>query len=704
MIVEVDVAPIAYEQVKGEWLPGRRPYGYQWEAYQQMKAVLEEHRTVCLFLVTPTGSGKTLASYAYSVLHGKPAIGVYPTNELMADQERAFEPEYETARGWSNWAMKVDSHRLDLWQANLDLKRHGETLEALLNWQRVVLTNPDILYYIAFGRYPALPGLRERLFRLLAEYPIFVFDEFHLYNVKQVANVAFLIGALRAIQPSRGRAFIFASATPQPLFRSLLEERLAIQVQTLEAGPSNAPDVRTIAHAIRLVIVSADLERWQGPTTLAETIQIVDSFRHEYPAGRFVAIFDAVAAAIGVAHFLRERYPGLEVGEVHGLSSAAAREAATRCQATVGTATIEVGIDFKGEREKDFLIFEARTAGQFIQRLGRIARHKKHLPIPNLALALVPSYVCQFLAKRLPQDSPVTRHELYSLVEEAYEQPEEFQGYLHRHASVEIHEAISFIRPMFQPDDRPQKSKALEALIPRITDDSPGRAAGKHRRYQEAGILAPLLTFRGGEFEAAILDMRRDDPGIPGKRYSLLFILRRGLFDELAEETFLSEVEALARNRPDWVEEATLAQRYLKRIEAKEDALLGVYGHFRLQGLLDKARHVWFELGQDQIWGHKGEVTIISELSVCVDPPAPTRQLNRFLQRKRIVAWFLDVHPAAVRLGRGLPALFPVHELRVVLPGGGTIKQPWSIAFNQAAFFLSSLEWKLSKENETFVV
>ena len=36
-------------------------------------------------------------------------------------------------------------------------------------------------------------------------------------------------------------------------------------------------------------------------------------------------------------------------------------------------------MDFKAEREKDFLIFEARTAGQFIQRLGRIARHEKSL-------------------------------------------------------------------------------------------------------------------------------------------------------------------------------------------------------------------------------------------------------------------------------------------------------------------------------------
>ena len=251
MIVQVDVAPMGYEQLKTEWLPSRCPYGYQWKAFQQMKEALEANQTLCLFLVTPTGSGKTLASYAYSILHGKPAIGVYPTNELIADQERALQLEYEVVQGWSDWAMKVDSRRLDFWQTNLELKRHGETLEALLNWQRVVLTNPDILYYIVFGRYPALPGLRERLFSHLADiYSLFVFDEFHLYNVKQIANVAFLIGALQAIQPNRGRAFVFASATPQPLFRSLLEDRLGVLVQELKAEPSDAPEARTIAHPL----------------------------------------------------------------------------------------------------------------------------------------------------------------------------------------------------------------------------------------------------------------------------------------------------------------------------------------------------------------------------------------------------------------------------------------------------------------------
>lgn len=173
-----------------------------------MCEALERKETLCLFLVTPTGSGKTLASYTHSILTGELVLGVYPTNELIADQERALKAEFE-ALG-TNRVLRVDSSELDRWQVDFDLKRHSETLETLLRWQPVLLTNPDILFYLFFGLYQGQPGIAQRLFTLVGDvYSTFVFDEFHLYNIKQVADVAFLVGALQRINPARGRVFIF---------------------------------------------------------------------------------------------------------------------------------------------------------------------------------------------------------------------------------------------------------------------------------------------------------------------------------------------------------------------------------------------------------------------------------------------------------------------------------------------------------------
>lgn len=701
--IEVDIGPVAYEQMDANWLPGLRPYIYQWHVHELIREALERNDTLCLFLVTPTGSGKTLASYAYSIKHDLPALGIYPTNELIADQQRALQPWFGRPEDYR--VLRVDSRQLDNWQAMLDLRRHSETLEKLMRWHPVLLTNPDILFYTFFGLYQGPPGVAQRLFSLVGDvYRLFIFDEFHLYNVKQVADVAFLIGTLHRINPRRGRVFVFASATPKSPIIPWLRDKLGLRVEAVEGQPSPAPDARPIAHPLRLTLVPADLARWQGPQVLAENLGIVDRFLTEYPQGRVVTILDAVAGAINVADAFRERYPQLSVGEVHGLSSAEERGEALRRQITVGTSTIEVGIDFKDEAEKDFLIFEARTSSQFIQRFGRIARHKKRSAIPNRALALVPPYVYHFLAERVNTDRPLCRRELYDLIEKAYQQPEEFKGYLNRHAPAEFHAATRFIRSLFQPDDYSRIVPELEGVIQALTGKSGGQAAGQFRRYEEERIIAPLKTFRGAGFEAAILDERGTDPGFPCKRYNLMFLLRRGVIEEISQETYLARLEALAQEHPEWAEDAARERRYAERIGRKADDLLGVYGYFRLKGLLEKGRKVWFEVSQDEVQGYKGVVRPISGLELVTEPPVQLRGLNRFLRRKEIVAWFMDVHPAAIKLGRALPPLFAVYELRVRRPGGALSEKVWSIAFNQDAFFLDSLGWRPVRSSGDFII
>ena len=728
--LELEIAPLAYGQVEADWLPGYRPYAYQWEVHLRVAEAFEKHETLCLFLVTPTGSGKTLASYAYSIKNGIPALGVYPTNELIRDQERALAREYEEVQGWKDWVLRVDSRKLDEWGLDLGEPAHAETLEVLLNWRRVVLTNPDILYYIAFGRYPKRkdrPGQRERLFKLLGSiYRLWVFDEFHLYNVKQMGDVAFLIGALKAISPEAGRVFIFASATPELEIVPLLRDKLGLKVEIIQAEPVPLEAGRAIAHPVRLTVLPADLERWQGVETLLEQAGLLDEFLACYPEARLVTILDSVVGAIRVAEAWRERYPDKAVGEVHGFSSEDQRREALRRPITVGTSTIEVGIDFKGEAEKDVLIFEARTAGQFVQRFGRLARHTKKTDIPNWAVALVPEYVYHSLrqsAVRSPestvsspqsavqsqelrtQDS-IPRQTLYSWVEDAYRAPEDFSRYIHLHAPAEFAEAVHFIRNLFQRDDRERIVPGMEECVEQLCGCSPKQAYARWRGYHEEEIIWPLLTFRGSGFQVAILDERGVDLGFPIRRYDLMFVLRQCDFEEMTEGGFQAELERLAEENPAWREEAARERRFAKPVGREPHDLLGVYGFFRLRGLLDKGRRVWFELGEDEVYGRKEQVTVIQGLELCTDPPVRVRLLSKRLRRKKLVAWFTDRHPKALRLGRALPPLFELHELKVRRIGGALSPGSWCIAFNQNAFFLDCLhpggkrprDWRRTKE------
>lgn len=686
--LNLEVLPLAMEQTDEDWLPGLRPYPYQTLVYRRVAEALACRETVCLFIGTPTGSGKTLAAYAYSILHQEPALGVYPTNELIRDQERVLRKWLDPNGNYR--LLRIDSAQLDDWQVKLDLQRHSETLERLLHWEPTILTNPDILFYVFFGLYGGLPGISQRLFTLVGRYRIFVFDEFHLYNVKQMADVALLVGMLHAIRPDYGRVFLFASATPDSPLLPLLRDQLGLKTEVVKPEFSTSPAAHLVAHPLRLTILPADLRRWRAEDTVLEYLPELERFFADYPPARGVAILDSVAAAIALAECLRKIWPD-KIGEVHGLSSEGERARALRQPFTIGTSTIEVGIDFRDEMGKDLLLFEARTAHQFIQRLGRIARHPKNLPVPNWAIALVPDYIYHYFAHSLQEGARISRVDLYKEVEEAYQKPEDFARYLGVHAAAEFQEAVARALTLFQPDDQPTIRERLAEIVQALTGKTQGQAWALRTRYKdEERILQPLLTFRGAQFEVAILDERGTDPGFPVKRYDLMFLLRRGDFQEMDPDEFFN---VLNRLESQWPGEVARERRYCKLIGREPEDLLGVYGYFRLTGLLDSPRPVWFELSEDEVYQRQAQVTVVQGLEVqSTDSPLPLRGLNRLLRRKRVVAWFVARHPAAIKLGRALPPLFEVYELKVRRPSGA-LSEGWSIAFNQNAFFLDSLGW-----------
>ncbi len=692
MSLQIKLEPIAYRQLNEQWIPGLRPYPYQLKTFELVKDVLQKKETLCIFLVTPTGSGKTLASYAYSTLTGTPALGAYPTNELIRDQERALKIELEKTK--KNEIRRVDSEELDKFEARYDYECHGDVLDPILNWREIILTNPDILYYLVFGLYEGLPGLTQRLYRLLVDnYRIFIFDEFHLYNVKQMGNALFFIGSLHRINPDKERIFVFASATPEVEFLRQVE-RLGINSQLIEEKPVPLEEGWLVAQELNLTIFPSNLEHWDMIKTVRENWNIIGDFIKRYPEGRIVSIVDSVAGSIELANEFRVTHPNLSVGEVHGLSSKEARESGLKAQVTVGTSTIEVGVDFKGEYEKDFLIFEARTSGQFIQRLGRIARHEKSKRIPNSALALVPHYVYHYLESKLNGKDSTSRKEFYDLIYDAYRDPEEFHGYIKKHSSVEMYKGSLLVTSLFMEDVYGKIRSSLGEVIEIITGNSLKQATSKYHDYEKRRISHPLFTFRGSEFQAALIDERGTDFGFPFKISDLMFLLRRGVIQEISEKEFFETLEKNLPEHSSWHFANAIVRKKAKLIQSGEKYLLGVFGFFKFQGVLNKPRKVWFEIPLSSLQQRKGEVTVISYLELCTDPDLRMTNLQKNIRKKQFIAWCIDKSPNFIRFGRSLPPLFEVFPLRVSLPGGRLADTLWSIGFNQNAFFLDSLRWK----------
>ena len=78
-----------------------------------------------------------------------------------------------------------------------------------------------------------------------------------------------------------------------------------------------------------------------------------------------------------------EGFKRKEMAIIRGLSAREVRNTSGK-KIAIGTSAIEVGIDF----QCDYLIFEASEAASFMQRFGRVGRHK-----PGVASVLCPPNV-----------------------------------------------------------------------------------------------------------------------------------------------------------------------------------------------------------------------------------------------------------------------------------------------------------------------
>ncbi|MBI2875709.1 MAG: type I-D CRISPR-associated helicase Cas3' [Candidatus Tectomicrobia bacterium] len=692
MAISIDLLPVDYALKEASWLPGKIPYSHQVRVMELIEEALAHRKMLCIFNTSSTGGGKTLASFAHSILRHRPALGVYPTNELIEDQRRALASEFE--RGWGGQVLqKVDSRELDRWEWELERHGHPQILERILDWGGVVLTNPDIVYLTFFGLYGSSehsPGINQRLFQALTEYPVYVFDEFHLYNIKQVGNIATMVGALRALQPGRGKVFVFSSATPHPLFQEAME-RLGVRVEvvTAEEAPPSHPQARRVAHPIQLTLLPANLAGWKAFEALQEQFDLVRGFLDFYPGARTVFILDAVADAIRLASLLRKELGAKGVGEVHGLSSDISRRQAFQKPHTVGTSTIEVGIDFVGEAEKDLLVFEAKTAAQFVQRLGRLGRHAKSIPTPNRVLALVPQYVHDFLQEKIKEGEELPRTRLCELILEGYRAVNQFRGYFKRYAPVEAFALDRFISAQMQPDTYEMVRGALDNMIRAMSGREIEGIAREHAWLKGHKLLKPLQSFRGSDFQVAILD-RTETEGSPLKTCDLFFVLRRTRFRELSKAEFFRELDEIEKRFP---QEIASQRRRLELVGSEIEELMGVYGYFQVEEILEQARKVWLEAYQNRT--ERIGLGSIRGLIVSTDPPLDRELtwLNRTLGRKSFVCWIGRQSPWTISFSRGLPPMFELYELRIKAAGGRIIAR-WSIAFNQNAYFLDCLRWE----------
>lgn len=358
-------------------------------------------RHEAFLLTSKTGSGKTAAWVMAYLAHRhlpseQSVVCVYPTNELIKDQERSIYdlivkrqglschiwlPEDEGYTPVDVELVRIDATTLDrycqVWKRD-GVKTKGQALLRLLQTDRpkIVLTNPDTLYLLFTLRY----SQSADSIGALQGYRTVVFDEFHLYTGVELAHALFMVHMARELNTFK--RVVLLSATPHPQVRDYIGRLLSPH-----AVDASIPMCHPIV-GLRTVTHELDFRPQRVPTRTAGGVvrhvrDLLLELKTELEQRRLrhagdesfvpaVVILNSVVNAIDLEYILLDAgFDKDEIVPMRGLIARDERRLKPQQLLVIGTSAVEVGVDFR----TDYLFFEASDAASFMQRLGRAGRH-----------------------------------------------------------------------------------------------------------------------------------------------------------------------------------------------------------------------------------------------------------------------------------------------------------------------------------------
>ena len=467
--------PLAPGNPFPEEFPHSRPLLHQLRTYEELRS--GRHIVVNSF---NTGTGKTRAALlrlrdlAWPGGWQANCLFIAPTNELIhqhADDVRRFVERnalpYRVYEGTANDLDQMQMQYLPSHSQRTTPRRAQKLRELLESPEpKVLVTNPDIFYYALYFCYGKLD--QRALFRdFVSSFGYVIIDEFHYYNPKQLANFLFFMSLSKEFGYfDYGRQMCLLSATPAEHVRVYLD-RLGLNVayvrpedildQSLESTPAISP--------VELVVLPLDAEG-RGLLYLVEMLRdeiVARVERGEHGAGISGALW-RVNGAFEILQATRIRH---RVSRLTGAESVQARQQARTADLLLATPTVDIGYNFerlgKDRQSIDFLLFDARSGDEFVQRLGRVGRvlGKPRTDLLSYAWAIVPSPVYDVLK---PMDGlRIDRAELNRMVRAAATRSP-LTAYISRGAILESFRPLAGLRRMMSSDDEPRLRRLYEGV------------------------------------------------------------------------------------------------------------------------------------------------------------------------------------------------------------------------------------------------
>ncbi|MFP4119613.1 type I-D CRISPR-associated helicase Cas3' [Coleofasciculus sp.] len=652
-----------------------------------------------IFNKSATGGGKSLAAYLLGLLNPQfRMVALYPTIELIADQENQIKTNY------LRWFTSAHNKRIDSLYGKELAKRveqaqKGNKFKELLRSLKrshFILTNPDIFHLILHFRYynPATePGL---LPYALAQYPhLYLCDEFHIFREHQETAI---LNSLILIRQTRQRnsplKVLFTSATPKPNFITQLKQA-GFRVQELSGHyrSENCQGYCQIAQPVELEFVElkdTDALKW-----LTEQIQVIKSLLQGETRGRGLIILNSVALVNQVVRQLQNLFGDeVVVKEISGRVDQPEREI-TRQELEhseqpvliVATSAVDVGVDF----DIHLLIFEASDSATFIQRLGRLGRHKGFTYYK--AFALIPGWmrwIVPQLQNILVSGETVDRTQFREeIIEQVFNPPQEYEQYRRYWGALQAQGMLFSISgaKIANKRERGERLAVTQAWRDRIIQDlrqvygeqldkKRGHWCGLGKDKTGQAIQEELLRFRGSsDLQAAVWEPEYSR----FYTYDLLLLLPYAAVEVMKRQAFLEE--AAKRDRA----ETEFPERYIQ-----------VY--LKIQSWSDQR----YDIELDCEWG-TDELTLCTLTridGVSIEGHPQRSPLNQQISRQKLLAFL-------VPLSRQHPTIWDVRNRLYLSPNFGLYQltdaddESYACAFNQDALLLEALKWKLKRCQRT---
>lgn len=540
---------------------------------QPQKFSLREHqvktfKAICdpdidvVFNTAITGDGKSLAAYLPALTEGKSILAMYPTNELITDQNRQVENYCKWFSKSINCDTMFSENLTELREELKDLRGQKAAIEHFALKNPILLTNPDIFNLIANFHFlnPKYENPDQLVQHIIDYYDLFVFDEFHIYDVSQVISV--LTTMLYFIEQGRGKfeqkKFVFLSATPNQLLLNCLE-KANLRYEIIEGNYQDTTDSKDWSRICAPFDLHFHSVGHQSNVWVENNYMQIQKWFDENPNSRGAIIVNSVAAAKRICSFFKDRKEAgefnLTVGENTGLSNREQRHFALHeSDLLVGTSTVDVGVDFK----INYLVFEAMDSGSWIQRLGRLGRHSEHEKPDGtvmkferfVAHSLLPKYAYERVEKSIPANSEIDKQTLIDLMRNEDEEKRvfspinDFQNYRKCWGWLHASHIINTLgHPRLRENYASEREKLTQVYSDIFETNIEIRASKWYfavKKNQPELIDSGVIRFRGETpFTCGILD--KTDGKI--KDYNLLWVLQNAEVEYMEKADFKRECQ-----------------------------------------------------------------------------------------------------------------------------------------------------------------